>query len=205
MPLRVFCISEGPVGLKRWVTPPGGKTAYRRHPEIEERARWRNGSLTRPLPPTRTLDVAACRAVNVAGYEIPTDDILDELIQLEGPRSIASEISPGPFHDVYQAALAFVCHRGWWSRPDEEDPQWRSYTIPGQRRDDWQVIPKLLRVEPSQPSFTREEIRHRIRRAHGFSMLLKERDSSLSDGEAMAIAQHYSEEEACLGTWLIQC
>jgi hypothetical protein len=179
------------------------KTAYRRYREIERAGQVEEWVVHSAVASNQ--DVTRLLAqLTAAGYEIPTDDILDEVIELQGLRRIASEISPGPFDDVYQAALAFVGDWGWWSRPDEEDPQLEQIThlYRGQRRDDWQVIPKLLRVEPSQPSFTREEIRHRIRRAHGFSMLLKERDSSLSDGEAMAIAQHYS-EEACLGTWLI--
>ena len=61
-----------------------------------------------------------------------------------------SEISPGPFDDVYQAALASLRGWGWWPRPDEEDPQLgaKDTSILGTTARPFEVNPKLWRVSP---------------------------------------------------------
>jgi FRG domain len=183
------------------------KWAYERYREIERSVRAEDQIALSAVffPKHADLDLLATELTK-AGRKSPRRAILRDIKKLQGLYATASKVAE-LFDDVYHAAFAMVRLDPLFG-PNEVIQQLDQITrlYRGQRRDCWQVIPSLFRPERGKASPCTEEIISRIRRAHGFATLLKERYQerypSLSYSDAMAIAQHYS-QEARLGTWLI--
>jgi hypothetical protein len=138
------------------------KWAYERYREIETSARAEDKiALLAVFYPKQAAELTKARGKS------PRRDILSTIKKLQGLYAAARKVS-GRYDDVYQAAFSMVGDTDVDERYPQLDQVTRLYR--GQRinTDTWPVIPKLLRGSPSD-----DEKRNRIRRAHGFAMVLQ--------------------------------
>lgn len=123
----------------------------------------------------------------------PPPDVLGEGFFLQGVLYPPDGDRPGgrhhddPLEDVYAAALSMLPH-GFWVASPQRDQLYR-----GQRNAKWPTIPALFRRKDVDAEL--KELARAVSRVHACL-------PSLSEEQALAVAQHYSSELG-VGTWLL--
>lgn len=172
---------------------------YRRYRTLE-----RNWSIPGTIEPVmrqlfRTLvhgprgRALVLREFDSFGLDAPPEDVLEEGLELKSILNPEDGNEPGgrhrddPLESVYAAALSMAAS-GFWRISPERDQLYR-----GQRNASWETVPSLFRsAEQSSILSKLGTAVARIRAAK----------PEFSEEQALAVAQHYS-EELKVATWLL--
>jgi len=125
--------------------------------------------------------------------EPPPPDLLREAFYLQSMLYPSDRKRPGgrhpddPLEDVYAAALSMLPHGFWVESPE------RAQLYRGQRDVSWPTIPRLFRSKDVEGAL--KQLAHAVPRVQACM-------PSISEEQAVAVAQHYSEELG-VATWLL--